>query len=91
MKYSEILEKLKEVGVTNTFTVMVATSCDSAYKAYRDELEYYGISYDDFCGTCEDIWMDCEEGTGLTTIADSVAEYICDHAGEKPERYVDII
>jgi hypothetical protein len=91
MTYSEILRKLEEMGERGTNTAMVATSCDSAYESYEEELREYNINYDEFCSICEDIWMDCEDNTGITVIADCVAEYICDHDGETPERYVDII
>lgn len=93
MKYEETLNKLKEVfkgEELNGNTIMVATSCDSAYKEYNlSKLKKIKVSFDDFCDCCNDIWLDCEDGTGLTTIADMVAEYITENK-DFPSSYSDV-
>lgn len=81
MEYTKILELLKKHKVS-TYDAMIATSCDGAWKnveksGVREKL--FTLTYDSFCNVCENIWLDCEEDTGLSTIADKVAKYIIDH------------
>lgn len=81
MKYIKILELLKKHKVS-TYGAMIATSCDRAWKKVEESgvrEKLFTLTYDSFCGVCENIWLDCEEDTGLTVIADKVAEYIIDH------------
>ena len=59
---------------------------DKEYQA-----EYKPLSYDDFCSTCEELWLDWDEmNPGLTTIADYVADYYNEHH-ELPEHVWEII
>ena len=92
-KYKNILNVLEKEKI-DTLDTMVATSCDSAWNDKSDDIkESLGnqdYSYDDFCETCNSIWLDCEDNTGLTTIADMVADYIIEHNCE-PENYSDLL
>lgn len=92
MTYSEILSLLKKNKV-DTYDAMVATSCDSAWgtiKHSKIKQAIPSLTYDMFCNTCENLWLDCEEDTGLTAIADLVANYLIIHK-RFPEEIIDII
>ena len=78
MKYENILELLKKHKVSS-YRAMVACSCDEAWKTIKESgvLEIIpDFDYEQFCDLCNSVWLSWETGTGLTSIADAVANYI---------------
>ncbi len=84
-KYTNIIKLLTDNGLS-TQDAFIATSCDAAY----EELDDKTISFDDFCDVCNEMWLDCSDDTGLTTIADKVAYYTNDNGG-LPEDYEELL
>jgi hypothetical protein len=84
-RYLKIIETLKANGIS-TQEAFIATSCDTAF----GELDDNTISFDNFCSVCYDMWLDCNEDTGLTTIADKVAYYTNDN-GHLPESFTELL
>lgn len=85
--YEQILNFLDQNKIDRT-QAFVATSCDCAYangnKKFRKK-----FSYDAFCSACYDLWLDGEDHTSITYIADLVVEY-AEKNGELPTEYCDI-
>lgn len=90
--YTSILALLKKNKI-KTYDAYVATACDEAWNRMKNKKIIDNepfITYDMFCNTCENLWLDCEDDTGLTAIADMVAGY---YANTKtfPEEITDIL
>ena len=90
MTYENIIKLLKKNKV-NTSNAFVATSCDAAWDENKEEIhkKHPDMTFDDFCNIADDMWGDCEDSTGLSTIADWVASWLIDHKKE-PEYYYEL-
>lgn len=89
MGYQEILDFLSKNNI-NTSDAMVASTCDSAWLEIKDSGECEWLDFDRFCSACYDVWMDSEDDTGLSRIADMVAEYAINRS-ELPSSYDDLL
>lgn len=91
MSYSDIIDLLNKNKI-ETYDATIATSCDSAWGhiAKSKVVKNLLLDFNAFCEICESIWLDCDEDTGLTTIADQVADFIVEHK-RVPEEYVDLL
>ena len=85
--YTRTLRTLKENKVDLGIGHIVC-GCESAWKSVVKKGKV-GVSFDDFCKACEEVWLDCDDGTGLTTIADKVAYYL-KRTGELPCDYDEV-
>lgn len=90
MTYENIIKLLKKNKVS-THSAFVATSCDSAWDDNEEEIKekHPDMTFDDFCNIATDMWGDCPDSTGLSTIADWVAAWLIDNEDE-PESYCDL-
>ena len=90
MTYENIIKLLKKHKVS-TSSAFVAVSCDSAWAEYEEEIheKHPDMTYDEFCNIADDMWCDCDDSTGLSTIADWVAMWLRDN-NEELESYSDL-
>ncbi len=90
MTYENIIKLLKQHKVS-TSSAFVATSCDSAWYDNEEEIKerHPEMTFDDFCNIADDMWGDCDDSTGLSTIADWVADWLINH-DEEPESFSDL-
>lgn len=90
MTYTNIIELLKKHKVI-TSTAFVAVSCESAWEEYKEDIlgKHPDMTFNKFCDIANDMWIDCEDSTGLSTIADWVAEWLIDH-DEAPDYYSEL-
>lgn len=90
MTYENIIKLLKKHKVSTT-SVFVATSCNAAWDENKEEIKerHPDMTFDDFCNIADDMWGDCEDGTGLSTIADWVAAWLIDN-DEEPDNFCDL-
>ena len=90
MTYKNIIKLLKKHKVSTT-AAHLATSCDSAWDENEEEIKerHPDMTFDDFCNIADNMWCDCEDNTGLTTIADWVAAWLIGH-DEEPDSYSDL-
>ena len=86
--FTRAIRVLKENKI-DTGIGHIACACDAAWATIVKKEIKEEVTYDDFCETCQEIWLDCEEGYGVTTLADKVAYYL-NRTGELPDAYYDI-
>lgn len=77
MGYQEILDFLSKNNIDD-YKTMVATTCDSAWNGCKNKVSKW-LDFDRFCASCDEMWCDCEDETGLSRIADYVADYAVEH------------
>lgn len=87
----QILVFCKENNI-DTNAAFLAGACECAFKTVKEKKGNKNpLDFDDFCSTCEELWLDWDEmNPGLTTIADYVAAYYNKHH-KLPENVWDII
>ena len=90
MTYENIIKFLKENKI-NTSAAFVATSCDAAWDVYGNEIQekHPDMTFNEFCNIADDMWNDCEDSTGLTVIADWVADWLINH-DEAPDNFCEL-
>jgi hypothetical protein len=90
MNYEDILKLLKRNKI-DSIDALVACACDAAWKQESKSIQKKNPKYtfEDFCSDVNEMWLDCDDDTGITRIADWVAEYMEEHK-ESPESFWEL-
>lgn len=80
--------KLLEKNNVDMYDAVVATSCFSAWECLDEEVQKK-TSFTEFCKECSALWLDWQDDSGLTKIADMVGSYLTDY-GTYPEDESDL-
>ena len=88
MNHEQILNLIKENKI-DTGEAMVACSCDEAWENNKENIlkKHKDYTYDKFCALVGSMWYDCEDNTGVTVIADWVAQYLSNNKDEPDDYY----
>lgn len=79
----DILDFLQQNKLDN-YAVFVVASCVDPWRLLQKSGHLNDnpmITFDMFCNTCENLWLDCEDHRGLTEIADEVTNYFIKNGG----------
>lgn len=81
--YSDAICVLSDNGFGQELhTVLIACACKNAIYPFEEEDEILRTPFDAFCEVVSDLWVDCEDGTCVCSIADMLVQWII----KRPDR-----
>ena len=80
--FTRAIEVLTDNGFGQDLsTVLIACACRNALDDFEEEEEIRNMSFESFCATVSDFWVDSEDRISVCVIADWLVKWLIAHPG----------